>query len=72
MDNKNEYIEFSGTAIKIPDIALGKNAPAVVHRIIAAEERAEKAERKSRLYFWGGIIATVLCTILGYLLGKFC
>lgn len=58
--------------IKIPDIALGKVIPPNIERLILLEEEKKKAEKKARLYFWGGIITSVLCMIGGYLLGKFC
>lgn len=75
----NEYLEVNGKKIKAPDIALGKVIPHSLWRLEkdrqekeAAEKRAEAAEKMARLYFWGGIFATVFCTIIGYLLGKFC
>lgn len=58
--------------IKIPDIAFGKVIPPNIEHLILLEEEKEKAEKKARLYFWGGIITSVLCMIGGYLLGKFC
>lgn len=58
--------------IKIPDIAFGKVIPPNIERLILLEEEKEKAEKKARLYFWGGIITSVLCMIGGYLLGKLC
>lgn len=39
-------------------------------RLSAAEAHAEKSDKKARLYFWGGIVATIVCTFLGWLLGK--
>ena len=58
--------------IKIPVIAFGKVIPPNIERLILLEEEKEKADKKARLYFWGGIITSVLCMIGGYLLGKFC
>ena len=58
--------------IKIPDIAFGKVIPPNIERLILLEEEKKKAEKKARLYFWGGIITSVLCMIGGYLLVKFC
>ena len=71
MDEKDkEKVSFQN--IKIPDIALGKVIPYGVERQIELEERAKKAERKASLYAILGIVATVVCTIIGWLLGKFC
>ena len=39
-------------------------------RLSAAEAHAAKSDKKARLYFWGGIVATIVCTFLGWLLGK--
>ena len=36
------------------------------------EEEKVRAEKKARLYFWAGIVVSVLCMFGGYLLGKFC
>ena len=70
------FVEVNGEKIKIPDIALGKFMPDSVNALILkcekAEERAKNAERKAFLYFWGGIIASALFMVGGYLLGKFC
>lgn len=45
---------------------------ALILKCEKAEERAKNAERKAFLYFWGGIIASALFMVGGYLLGKFC
>ena len=36
------------------------------------QEEKVRAEKKARLYFWAGIVASILCMFGGYLLGKFC
>lgn len=58
--------------LNIPGIALGTEIPHGVERYIELEERARKAERKARLYFWVGICVSVACMIGGWLLGKYC
>lgn len=55
----------------IPDIAKGTVIPNSVERYIKAEERARKAEKKAKLYFWSGILSNVICMVVGYLLAKF-
>lgn len=60
------------TLPEIPDIARGAVIPDSVRRNIENEERRVKAERKNKLYFWGGIASTILGVIAGWLLGKFC
>ncbi len=74
--NEDRFVEVNGEKIKIPDIALGKFMPDSVQAMILKyekeEQRAQKAERKARLYFWCGIIASVIFMVGGYLLGKFC
>lgn len=67
----DEYLRFQGQDIKIPDIALGKVPPSIVSQLQHETELREKAERKARLYFWSGIICSVLCMVGGYLLGKY-
>jgi hypothetical protein len=68
----SDYINFQGTKFKIPDIAAGKVVPPIVDRLVRAEEEKRRAEKRARLYFWAGIICSVLCMFGGYLLGKFC
>lgn len=74
--NEDRFVEVNGEKFKIPDIALGKFMPDSLNALILkyekSEERAKMAERKARLYFWGGIIASALFMVGGYLLGKFC
>lgn len=55
----------------IPEIAKGTVIPSSVERFIEAEERARKAERKAKLYFWAGVVTNIICMFVGYLLGKF-
>lgn len=68
----DEYLHFQGADIKIPDIALGKVPPNIVYQLQREAEIRERAEQKAKLYFWGGIICSVLCMVGGYLLGKYC
>lgn len=68
----SDYINFQGTEFKIPDIAAGKVVPPIVDRLVRAEEEKQRAEKRARLYFWAGIICSVLRMFGGYLLGKFC
>lgn len=63
---------LSDLHIKPPAIAEGEVIPPAVERYIQLQEEKSAAERKSRLYFWGGIVASVLCMVGGYLLGKYC
>lgn len=62
--------------LDVPEIAKGTVVPYGVQRFIELEEARKKAERKATLYFWLGIAATVIFSILsviaGYLLGKYC
>lgn len=58
--------------LEIPAIAEGKVIPPAVERYIRLQEEKAAAERKARLYFWGGVVTSVLCMVGGYLLGKFC
>ena len=67
----NEYVEINGQKIKIPDVALGKVVPNSVYRLEHEEELRTRAERKSDLYFIGGLLGTLAGTILGWLLAKF-
>lgn len=64
--------DLSGLHIEMPGIATGEIIPPIVDRLSKLQEEKEAAERKARLYFWGGIVESVLCMIGGYLLGKFC
>lgn len=57
---------------EIPELAKGTVVPHGVQEYIRLQDEKKAAERKARLYFWGGIITSVLCMIGGYLLGKFC
>lgn len=57
---------------EIPEIAKGTVIPHGVQEYIRLQDEKKAAARKARLYFWGGIITSVLCMIGGYLLGKFC
>lgn len=57
---------------EIPEIAKGTVIPHGVQEYIRLQDEKKAADRKARLYFWGGIITSVLCMIGGYLLGKFC
>lgn len=50
----------------MPDLHYG------VQEYIRLQDEKKAADRKARLYFWGGIVTSVLCMIGGYLLGKFC
>lgn len=64
--------DLSGLHIEMPEIATGGIIPPVVERFSKLQEEKIAAERKARLYFWGGIVTSVLCMIGGYLLGKYC
>lgn len=57
---------------EMPEIAKGTVIPHGVQEYIRLQDEKKAAERKARLYFWVGIITSVLCMIGGYLLGKFC
>ena len=57
---------------EIAEIAKGTVIPHGVQEYIRLQDEKKAADRKARLYFWGGIITSVLCMIGGYLLGKFC
>jgi len=57
---------------EVPELAKGTVIPHGVQEYIRLQDEKKAAERKARLYFWGGIITSVLCMIGGYLLGKFC
>lgn len=57
---------------KIPEIAKGTVIPYGVQEYIRLQDEKKAAEKKARLYFWVGIVNSILCTICGYLLGKFC
>lgn len=74
--SEDNFVEINGEKIEIPKIALGEFAPPGIEafnlKYEAEKQRAEKAERKARLYFWGGIFASALFMVGGYLLGKFC
>ena len=64
--------DLSVVHIEIPEIATGGIIPPVVERFSKLQEEKIAAEKKARLYFWGGILTSVLCMIGGYLLGKYC
>lgn len=57
---------------EIPEIAKGAVIPYGVQEYIKLQDEKKAADKKARLYFWGGVISSVLCMIGGYLLGKFC
>ena len=57
---------------EIPEIAKGAVIPYGVQEYIKLQDEKKAADKKACLYFWGGVISSVLCTIGGYLLGKFC
>lgn len=57
---------------EIPGIAKGAVIPYGVQEYIKLQDEKKAADKKARLYFWGGVISSVLCMIGGYLLGKFC
>jgi len=57
---------------EMPEIAKGTVIPHGVQEYINLQNEKETADKRARLYFWGGIISSVLCMIGGYLLGKFC
>lgn len=67
-----DYIEIDGKQVQLPNLALGTENPFVVGRMKQLEEEKVRAEKKARLYFWAGIVVSVLCMFGGYLLGKFC
>lgn len=58
--------------IEMPEIAKGTVIPHGVQEYINLQNEKKNADKRARLYFWGGIISSVLCMIGGYLLGKFC
>ena len=62
---------MSDLNFEIPELAKGTVIPHGVQEYIRLQDEKKAAERKARLYFWGGIITSVLCMIGGYLLGKF-
>lgn len=57
---------------EIPEIAKGTVIPYGVQEYIRLQDEKKAAEKKARLYFWVVIVNSILCTICGYLLGKFC
>lgn len=57
---------------EIPEIAKGTVIPHGVQEYIKIQDEKKAADKRARLYFWGGVISSVLCMIGGYLLGKFC
>lgn len=57
---------------EMPEIAKGTVIPHGVQEYIRLQDEKKAADKKARLYFWVGIITSVLCMIGGYLLGKFC
>lgn len=57
---------------KIPEIAKGTVIPYGVQEYIRLQDEKKASDKKARLYFWCGIVSSVLCMIGGYLLGKFC
>lgn len=57
---------------EMPEIAKGTVIPHGVQEYINLQNEKKTADKRARLYFWGGIISSVLCMIGGYLLGKFC
>ena len=57
---------------KIPDIALGRVVPFSVERGAALAERAKRAERRAKVSTVIAVVSPVVCTILGWLLGRFC
>lgn len=69
MDDKPEFQQIK---IEIPEIAKGTTIPHGVQRYIELEEARKEAERKATLYFRLGVAASFACTIIGYLLGKYC
>lgn len=64
--------EFPQLDLNPPEIAKGTVVPYGVQRLAELEESRKRAEKKAKLYFWGGILSSILCMIGGYLLGKFC
>lgn len=68
MDKKSfDNIEI----LPISNIAKGTVIPPMIERQIELEEKARKAERKATLLSVAGIDASIVCTIIGWLLGKF-
>lgn len=57
---------------EMPEISKGTVVPHGVQKYINLQNEKKNADKRARLYFWGGIISSVLCMIGGYLLGKFC
>lgn len=57
---------------EIPEIAKGAVIPYGVQEYIRLQDEKKASDKKARLYFWCGIVSSVLCMIGGYLLGKFC
>lgn len=57
---------------EMPEIAKGTVIPHGVQEYINLQNEKKNADKRARLYFWGGIMSSVLCMIGGYLLGKFC
>lgn len=57
---------------EIPEIAKGTVIPHGVQEYIRLQDEKKASDKKARLYFWCGIVSSVLCMIGGYLLGKFC
>lgn len=57
---------------EIPEIAKGTIIPHGVQEYIRLQDEKKASDKKARLYFWCGIVSSVLCMIGGYLLGKFC
>lgn len=55
----------------IPEMAKGTIVPNVIYKMEKEEALRKKAERKARIYFWGGIISTALFTFVGFFLGKY-
>lgn len=58
--------------LDVPEIANGTVVPYGVQRFIDLEEARKESERKATLHFRLGIVASIICTIIGYLLGKYC
>ena len=68
----DEYIEINGEKMRIPDIALGKEIPPGIEKYIELEERARKEKKRADIYAVVSIVSSFVCTIIGWLLGKFC
>ena len=51
---------------------LHMSQPPLTRQMKQLEEEKVRAEKKARLYFWAGIVVSILCMFGGYLLGKFC